>query len=517
MSPRSHTPALAASGEHPRRALILAGGGMRVAYQAGVLCALADHDLTFSHVDGTSGGIMNAAMLLSGIPPREMAERWDSLDVRRFSSLVSLEEYLKPHDLLSLGDADGIVDSVFPHLGIDVDRIRAATGMEGTFNVCNYTRKTVESIAHTTATMDHLIAGISLPIFMPPIRIGADLYTDAVWIKDANLLEAVRRGADELWVVWCIGNTPEYRRGSFHQYVHMIEMSANGGLAEELDRIREMNERIEAGERVGGRTEPVRLHVIRPQHALPLDPDFFFGRITAATLVELGHADADRYLRGRTPEGLPLDPEVTRMREPVPAVRFRETMEGGFALGATDPREGAALGSAQGTRLALHGVVTVRDFDRFLADPDHNGELVGRIDFDPLGTGLLGGQGVFRLFSPGGDARTKLMVYELPFRWGSVDYYLAGRKQVRDDPGPDAWKDLTTLFTTLHRGPDATAPIVGAGILTLGVIELKRMVASMTTLDTAGAAEHARLLARFGAFFGKEAFGTYAPLANADS
>ncbi len=43
------------------RSLVLAGGGMRVAWQAGVVKALHDAGLTFDHVDGTSGGIMTTA------------------------------------------------------------------------------------------------------------------------------------------------------------------------------------------------------------------------------------------------------------------------------------------------------------------------------------------------------------------------------------------------------------------------------------------------------------------------
>ena len=36
----------------PKRSLILAGGGMRVAYQAGVIRALLEAGLTFAHADG---------------------------------------------------------------------------------------------------------------------------------------------------------------------------------------------------------------------------------------------------------------------------------------------------------------------------------------------------------------------------------------------------------------------------------------------------------------------------------
>ena len=48
--------------ESPRRSLILAGGGMRVAYQAGVIRALGEAGLVFAHGDGTSGGILGHRM-----------------------------------------------------------------------------------------------------------------------------------------------------------------------------------------------------------------------------------------------------------------------------------------------------------------------------------------------------------------------------------------------------------------------------------------------------------------------
>ena len=137
-----------------------------------------------------------------------------------------------------------MVQKVFPHLGIDAEKVRAATGMAGTFNVCNYTRKTNVAIPHERVDVDYLVAGTSLPLFLPPVRKGDELYVHSVWIQDANLMEAVRRGADELWLVWCIGNSGEYRTGAFNQYVHMIELSANGALFAEFERIREINERI---------------------------------------------------------------------------------------------------------------------------------------------------------------------------------------------------------------------------------------------------------------------------------
>ncbi|MFF3249299.1 patatin-like phospholipase family protein [Streptomyces sp. NPDC002870] len=79
---------------------------MRVAWQSGVVRALREHGVGFDHVDGTSGGIMTAGMLLSGQDPAEMGRRWSELRVRDFSSLLPLTDYLKgPWALPAFGDA----------------------------------------------------------------------------------------------------------------------------------------------------------------------------------------------------------------------------------------------------------------------------------------------------------------------------------------------------------------------------------------------------------------------------
>ena len=143
-----------------------------------------------------------------------------------------------------------------------------------------------------------------------------------MWIKDANPLEAVRRGCTELWVLWCIGNTPYWGNGPLEQYVHMIELSANSALFADLAEIAAINERRRAGEAVLGSTEAVVVHVVKPEYPLPLDPDYLAGRITSETLVAMGYRDARRYLASMAPAGIALDPSATVMRDPPLGARF---------------------------------------------------------------------------------------------------------------------------------------------------------------------------------------------------
>jgi predicted acylesterase/phospholipase RssA len=495
----------------PKRSIVLSGGGMRVSYQSGVLKALAEEGLQFFHGDGTSGGGMTLAMMLSGLTPDEMCDRWRTLRVKDFVSFMPFASYLNMSGAMAMGGSDGIVQKVFPHLGIDIAKINRADGMLGTFNVCNYTRKVNEVFRHDQVDIDLIVAGMSLPIFMPPVRRGEFWYTDSAWIRDANPMEAVRQGADEIWIVWTLGNSPEYRPGAFRQYIQMLEMSANGALFEDFERIAEVNQRIANGERLYGRTTPVRVHVIAPERPLPLDPDLYFNNIDSPTLIDMGYRDARRYLAQRREEGVPLTPEATAMKDGKLGLTFRETMTGPFALGETDPKAGEAAGKKANTTLAMHANVEVSDLDGFVKDATHTGGITGHIDFTPFGKNIPADRGVFRLFSPTEDKALRHMVYELAFKHDNQDYYLAGRKEVQNDKkGTDLWKDTTTLLTRLHKGgPDG--PVVGAGVLTLGVADLAKLTSTIHVTNAAHVGDHARALATFGGFFMGSLWDSYGP------
>lgn len=293
--------------------LILAGGGMRLAYHAGVLQALEEAQLSFNHVDGTSGGIFNTAQLASGLDVQTIQKKWRNLSPMAFMSTLPIGQYLSIGRLPAMGDADGIRSKVFPALGIDIHKINSQQAIRTSYNVCNFSSKEIESIDGGHVTENHLIAGMSLPIFMPAIKIDDQWYTDAVWVKDANLMDAVKNGAQKLYLVYCIGNTGEYLDGSFLQYVHMIEMSAAGGLLAEFDWLSLLNRQISAGQPAYGQSRPVELFVIKPRYPLPLDPDLFFGKISFRTLINMGYAHAKAQIEA---PAQPLSYQATLMLEP---------------------------------------------------------------------------------------------------------------------------------------------------------------------------------------------------------
>jgi predicted acylesterase/phospholipase RssA len=496
-----------------KRSLVLPGGGLRLSYAAGVMQCLFAHDLRFCHIDATSGGALNLAMLFSGLHIDEMCARWTTLSMMDTVAFLPFKKAIDIGHFESVGSAQAFRSKVFPHLGIDFDKVRGISGVQGTFNVGNFSQKLNEVITHQNISEDFLIAGMSLPGVFEPVSINGQVYMDSGFIQDANLLEAVRQGADEIWLIWILANIPRYRSGVLDSYVQMLEMSANAALHNEISELKAINARINDGETVFGHTKPIILHLIKPEHPLPLDPALYSGQTTHAELISMGYQDAQQYLNQHNKEGVPLEPYITKMTEPKLGLQFRESMSGGFALDATDPKQGNSIGKRKGFELAMHAQVDIDDINHFIKDGKHTGRLSGTIDFTPFGMGMVAHSGVFNLFYPDDQPGMKLMVYELGFNHQQQNYCLAGKKEVKDDAGFDLWTDTTTLLTTLHKGDSKEGEIIGAGILSLGVTDLLKLVSTIKVLHADSSIDKVATVAKFGQFFMGELWDSYVKLA----
>lgn len=193
---------------------------------------------------------------------------------------------------------------------------------------------------------------------------------------------------------------------------------------------------------------------------------------------------------------------------PNAGIVFSETMSGIVGPGEKDYLRGAT--DTGGQSLSMHARVRIEDLGRFIDDPYHAGHLEGNIDYPPFGEDIPSHSGRFNLFSPTDDPDTKFMIYELGFNHDGEDYYLAGHKAVRDDPGRDLWTDTTSLYTRLHRGNSTQGEVIAAGMLRLGVTELRKLVASMEVTGTDAVSEKVVTLLRFGRFFLGELWDSYA-------
>ena len=491
-----------------KRSLILAGGGIKVAFQAGVLQVWLDEaGLTFDHADGASGGTFNLAMYCQGMSGAQIADNWRNLSPY-LGVDFNLAEYGKLFYAESLFTLDRYRKNVFPGWGLDWDRIRASE-QDATFNVYNFSKHELEVITPDRMTEDYLAACVSLPMWFPPVIIGGDTYIDPVFITDANLEEAIRRDADELWVIWTVSERGEWNDGFVANYFQIIETSANGHFKRMVRRIEENNAAIAEG-RGGEFGRHVELKILKAE--VPLH---YLINLSSDRLKEAVNRGVEAARRWCVEQGIPLSSRDGPRPDDPTKLRFTEEMKGYVTLGETDYDAGFRKGRESGTFLMFHLTLEVDGVERFVTDPKHEATAKGYVKCEALGGEFPVEKAVFNLFVDEEDPSRKRMLYRLFFSDGAGrPLTLSGFKVIENDPGSDLWTDTTTLFTSIlegHVGPEeeAQAPVVASGIINIHLLDFFRQ---LTTFRTQGPtpAERASALTRFGKLFLGDLWDVYA-------
>lgn len=159
---------------------------------------------------------------------------------------------------------------------------------------------------------------------------------------------------------------------------------------------------------------------------------------------------------------------------------FRERMSGPFAMGVSDPYEGASRGRRTQWSMTLHATVTIPDVAEFVAQPSPAAALSGELELPGVREPVPFDDGTFRLF-PRED--TALMRYELAVKNVAGEdgpLLVSGTKCWLDRPlAYRVWSDTTTLEVRLHRGTDTTGEIVGAGVLRIRLGDFAQVLASL--------------------------------------
>ena len=194
-------------------------------------------------------------------------------------------------------------------------------------------------------------------------------------------------------------------------------------------------------------------------------------------------------------------------------VMFTETMKGYFSINETaDYQAGLDKGKAENSSLAFTLSIQVQNVGMFLNDPTHLAGMAGTVIAPHLSTKpMTVSDGQFNLFiADAANPRQKFMDYSMNMHTpeGKV-YFLSGFKKVYDDPGPDMWRDLTTLFITIYDGESIVAPVLGKGILKIEIADFAEQLTTMKALNADGLLQKSEALAAFGKLFAGDIWETY--------
>jgi predicted acylesterase/phospholipase RssA len=276
---------------------------MKVAYQAGVLQVWLDEArLPFNMYDAASGGVFNLAMLCQGRSGTEIADAWRTLKPLQAVSLnwqlVKLFWAESPFTLKRF--RRNVLRRAW---GLDWTAIRNSE-LDATFDVYDFTDQEMRGLQPSAMSEDMLIACVSLPGIFPAVRQDGHVYVDAVYATDADVIGAVRRGADEIYIIWTVSRNGRWRSGPVNHYFQIVEQSANANLKASLARIRESNAQLAKGELAEfGRPIAIK-ELYAPE--VPVHYIFVFRAKHLREAVELGIREAREWCKR---EGVSLEPE----------------------------------------------------------------------------------------------------------------------------------------------------------------------------------------------------------------
>ena len=277
--------------------LVLAGGSVKGAFQAGVIKALFEKGYQPDAIYGVSAGSLNAAYLVNQfgqqanahLPisyPQAAQDLWDFWELR----ITHPESLSKPFNLFELGWSaltkkfKGLVDtSPLRDLLQDVLQNRnlsaSPVGLKvGAVNVLDGAMHYVDPSFENF--QEYLLASSAVPILMPVVTINGEKrksYLDGGLHDVAPLQKAIQDGATEVVVIAC--HTEMIEGGDFD----------SGDLLALVDRVMDIavNEILNADLRV--QRSEVKLKIIRPNQPLSIDIQHFT-KMDIRRMLEIGYA-----------------------------------------------------------------------------------------------------------------------------------------------------------------------------------------------------------------------------------
>lgn len=303
-----------------KAALVLGGGSIKGAWQAGAIKSILDNGFQPSMITGISVGSLNAVFLAdaAGKYRREgKAVDWPAIGEALFrfwkKRITGPETLIRRKNAIKLGwrilrkKFDGLTDPSPLHEllndTVSIDKIRQSD-IDLKVGCVNLNSGSIlYAEPHFTHFMDYVLGSSAIPFIMPTQRVDGQSYVDGGVIDSAPLDEAVK---SQNKVVLCIGCHPkeasgvELNTGDVVQLAdRLMDLISANNLNNDIDKARLYNELLECseGEYLRSRGKrPIDLRILRPDVAIETDITDFSSTDIDRMLAD-GRAYAEHFLK----------------------------------------------------------------------------------------------------------------------------------------------------------------------------------------------------------------------------
>jgi len=194
-----------------KRALILAGGGARGAFQMGVWKYLTQRNWIPDIICGTSVGAINAAGIGSGLDVPTLIRLWTTYNRRkmyRLNLIPFISYFLSGRALKPLLDTSPMQAMVAEH--VDFDQLKKSP-TKVVISTVNVLTSRPCFFDNSDIGLEHILASSAMPILFPWHYINGTPHWDGGTMANIPLKPALDFGAEEIIIVFLspVGHTPQ--------------------------------------------------------------------------------------------------------------------------------------------------------------------------------------------------------------------------------------------------------------------------------------------------------------------
>jgi NTE family protein len=307
-------------------ALVLSGGNIKGAYQAGIISTLLKGGYQPGIATGISVGALNAGFL-AGITPLGQPIDWPAagfaLETFWRTSVTGPAQFVKKRNVFDIaarliGNKWGGLVNTDPLVGVVREvltrrdpRKTAIQLRVGAVDVV--TGELIYKGAEAADLVEYIVASTAEPVLMPWREIGGTPYYDGGLRDIAPLKQAIKLGATGIIAGLCQPENcgpvpPNFDKGNVtHLVTRVSEIVTSEILRNDIENFLEVNEALRAGGNdpnlAGKRVIPIL--VVRPHEPIPLNLTSFTSE-DIARMIEMGKRDTVE--RVRQAQADPKDP-----------------------------------------------------------------------------------------------------------------------------------------------------------------------------------------------------------------
>jgi len=296
------------------KALVLSGGSVKGAFQAGAIKAVVENNFQPDYIYGISVGSLNTVFLVNNIIKNEdtlsasnkLLDFWKT-KITKPKDIIDIRSNIKIIWNIIWGKFDGMVGTdplkKLINSTVSVDNLNKSE-IDFSVGATNYkTGEIVYSHKGDADILDFTLASTAMPIIMPAVILRNDPFFDGGLRNIVPLKIAIDKGADEIIMILC---QPDSKKSgslinldaNYKNIINLVERVTDILTDEieddDIDVCNSINKAIEL--KMDTTHKMIKLTVIRPDKALEIDLQTFTSD-DINRLINLGYDTAKTVLR----------------------------------------------------------------------------------------------------------------------------------------------------------------------------------------------------------------------------